>query len=182
LVLQTCQTAGDILDTRPYQALTVLFIILLYATERWCLRGCFLLWRSAGWWDFDLTGGLNRKLLNPRSYVCYEKKMPCYENNFEINIILNIISLRGNNSALPSPKCIGCSDASPNSPLPTNYYSITQFSNPSGPMVYNSGALLPPPTLKFWNDSNLRLCAWLWTPHGTSLIHSSEGTSTAQQS
>jgi hypothetical protein len=41
----------------------------------------------------------------------------------------------------------------------TNYYSIKQYSNPSGPMVYNSGALLPPPTLKFWNDSNLRSCA-----------------------
>jgi hypothetical protein len=56
------------------------------------------------------------------------------------------------------------------------------YSNPSGPMVYNSGALLPPPTLKFWNDYNLRSCAWLWTPHDTSLIHSSEGTSATLQS
>jgi hypothetical protein len=31
--------------------------------------------------------------------------------------------------------------------------------------------LLPPQTLKFWKDSNLRSCASLWTPHGTSLIH-----------
>jgi hypothetical protein len=65
---------------------------------------------------------------------------------------------------------------------PTNYYSIKPYSNPSGPMVYNSGAMLPPPTLKFWNDSNLRSCASLWKPHGTSLFHSSEGTSAALQS
>jgi hypothetical protein len=45
------------------------------------------------------------------------------------------------------------------SPPPTNYYSIKPYSNPSGLMVYNSGALLPPPTLKFWNDSNLKSCA-----------------------
>jgi hypothetical protein len=50
--------------------------------------------------------------------------------------------------------------------------ALDSKSNPSGPMVYNYGALLPPPTLKFWNDSNLRSCAWLRTPHGTSLIHS----------
>jgi hypothetical protein len=62
----------------------------------------------------------------------------------------------------------------------TNYYSIKPYSNYT--MVYNSGALLPPPTLKFWNDSNLRSCVWLWTPYGTSLIHSSEGTSAAIQS
>jgi hypothetical protein len=48
----------------------------------------------------------------------------------------------------------------PQSTIPTfNYYSIKQFSNPSGPTVYNSGALLPPPTLKSWKDSNLRPCA-----------------------
>jgi hypothetical protein len=52
------------------------------------------------------------------------------------------IFTKRNNSALPSPKCIGCSDASPNSPSPTNYSSIKQYSNPSGPTVYNSGALL----------------------------------------
>jgi hypothetical protein len=79
-------------------------------------------------------------------------------------------------------KCIGCSDVSPNSPPPTNYSSIKQNSNPSGPMVYNSGALLPPPTLKSWKYSNLRSCALLCTPPGTSLIHSSEGTSAALQS
>jgi hypothetical protein len=79
-------------------------------------------------------------------------------------------------------KSIGCSDVSPNSPPPTNYYSIKPCSNPSGPMVYNSRALLQPPILKFWNDSNLRSCAWLWTHPGTSLIHSSEGTSAALQS
>jgi hypothetical protein len=67
---------------------------------------------------------------------------------------------RGNNSVLPPQKCICCSDESPNSPPPTNYYSIKPYSNPSGPVVYNSGALLPPPTLKFWNDSNLRSCAY----------------------
>jgi hypothetical protein len=61
-------------------------------------------------------------------------------------------------------------------------YSTKPYSNPSGPMAYNSGALLPPPTLKFWNDSTLRSCASLWTSHGTSLIHSSEGTSAALQS
>jgi hypothetical protein len=33
-----------------------------------------------------------------------------------------------------------------NLPPPTNYYSIKPYSNPSGPMIYNSGALLPPPT------------------------------------
>jgi hypothetical protein len=71
---------------------------------------------------------------------------------------------------------------SPNSPPPTNYSSIKQYSNLSGPMVYNSGALLPPPTLKSWNDSNLRSCTWLWTPPGTSLIHSSKGASAALQS
>jgi hypothetical protein len=64
----------------------------------------------------------------------------------------------------------------------TEDYSIKPYSNSSGPTVYNSGALLLPPTLKFWNDSNLRSCAWLWTPHGTSQIHSSEGTSAALQS
>jgi hypothetical protein len=79
-------------------------------------------------------------------------------------------------------KQLGCSDESPNSPPPTNYYSIKPYSNPYGPTVYKSEALLPPPTLKFWNDSNLRSCAWLWTSHGTSLIHSSEGTSAALQS
>jgi hypothetical protein len=41
----------------------------------------------------------------------------------------------------------------------TNYYAIKPYSNSSGPMVYNSGALLPPPTLKLWNDSNLRSSA-----------------------
>jgi hypothetical protein len=30
-------------------------------------------------------------------------------------------------------------------------------------MVYNSGVLFPPPTLKFWNDSNLSSYVWLWT-------------------
>jgi hypothetical protein len=70
---------------------------------------------------------------------------------------------------------------SPNSPPTTNYCSIKPYSNPSGPTVYNSGALISSPTLKFWNDSNLRSCASLWTPHGTSLIHSSEGTSAALQ-
>jgi hypothetical protein len=55
------------------------------------------------------------------------------------------------------------------------------YSNPNRPMVYKYGALLPTPTLKFWNDSNLRSCASLWTSHGTSLIHSSEGTSAALQ-
>jgi hypothetical protein len=34
------------------------------------------------------------------------------------------IFTRGNNSALSSPKCIGCSDASPNSPPPTSCSSI----------------------------------------------------------
>jgi hypothetical protein len=63
-----------------------------------------------------------------------------------------------------------------------SYYSIKPYSDPSGTTVYNSGALLPPPTMKFWNDSNLRSCTSLWTPHGTSLIHSSEGTSAALQS
>jgi hypothetical protein len=53
------------------------------------------------------------------------------------------------------------------------------YSNPSGPMVYNSEALLLPQTLKFWHDSNIMSCVWLWTHHGTSLIHSSEGTSAA---
>jgi hypothetical protein len=95
---------------------------------------------------------------------------------------INTFSPRGNNSALPSPKCIGCSDESPNSPPPTNYYSIKPYSNPSGPKIYNSGALLLPPTLKFWNDSNLRSCTSLWAPYGTSLIHSFEGTSAALQS
>jgi hypothetical protein len=47
----------------------------------------------------------------------------------------NTFSPRGNNSALPSPKCIGCSDISPNSPPPTNYSSTKQYSNPSGPTV-----------------------------------------------
>jgi hypothetical protein len=90
--------------------------------------------------------------------------------------------LTAKNSALSSQKCIGISDVSPNSPPPTNYYFIKQYWNPSGPMVYNSGALLPTPTLKFWNDCNLRSCAWLWTSLGMSLIHSSEGTSAALQS
>jgi hypothetical protein len=31
--------------------------------------------------------------------------------------------------------------------------------NPSAPMVYNSAALLPPPTSKSWKDSNPRPCA-----------------------
>jgi hypothetical protein len=52
-------------------------------------------------------------------------------------------------SALFSKQCICCSDESPNSPPQTNYYSIKPYSNPSGPTVYNSGALLQPPTLKF---------------------------------
>jgi hypothetical protein len=34
----------------------------------------------------------------------------------------------------------------------------------------------------FWNDSNVRSCTSLWTPHGKSLIHSSEETSAALQS
>jgi hypothetical protein len=95
---------------------------------------------------------------------------------------INTFSPRENNSALPSEICIGSSDESPNSRPPTNYYSIKPYSNPSGPTVYSSRALFPPPTLKFWNDSNLRSCALLWTPHGTFLIHSSEGISTALQS
>jgi hypothetical protein len=49
-------------------------------------------------------------------------------------------------------------------------------------MAYNSGTLLLPPTLKPWKNSTLRSCAWLWTPPGMSLIHSSEGTSIDQQS
>jgi hypothetical protein len=44
----------------------------------------------------------------------------------------------------------------PYNDIPTNYFSIKPYSNPSGPTVYNSGALHPPPTLKFWKDFNLR--------------------------
>jgi hypothetical protein len=95
---------------------------------------------------------------------------------------INTFSPRGNNSALPSQKFIGCSDEGPNSPPPTNYYPIKTISNPSGSTVYNCGELLPPQTLKFWKDSNLRSCASLWTPHDTSLIHSSERTSADLQS
>jgi hypothetical protein len=99
-----------------------------------------------------------------------------------ISCVVNTFSPRGNNSALPSQKCIGCLDESPNSPPPTNFYYIKPYSNPSRPTVYNSAALLPPPTLKFCYDSNLRSCAWLWTPYGMSLIHWSEGTSASLQS
>jgi hypothetical protein len=39
-------------------------------------------------------------------------------------------SPRGNNSALSSQKCIGCSDERPNSPPPTNFYSIKPYLKP----------------------------------------------------
>jgi hypothetical protein len=61
--------------------------------------------------------------------------------NHRSPIFLRVVSI-------PSPKCIGCSDDSQNFPLPTNFSFIKQFSNPSGPKAYNSGARLPPPTLK----------------------------------
>jgi hypothetical protein len=58
----------------------------------------------------------------------------------------NTFLQNGNNLESPSPKCIGYSDESQNSPQATNFSYIKQYSNQSGLTEYNSGVQLPLPT------------------------------------
>jgi hypothetical protein len=58
----------------------------------------------------------------------------------------NIFSQNGNNWESPSPKCIGYSDESQNSPQATNFSYIKQYSNQFELTEYNSGVRLPLPT------------------------------------
>jgi hypothetical protein len=60
----------------------------------------------------------------------------------------NTFSQNRNNKESPSPKCIGYSDASQNSPKATNFLCIKQL-NLSELTEYNSGVWLPLPTYKF---------------------------------
>jgi cob(I)alamin adenosyltransferase len=58
----------------------------------------------------------------------------------------NTFSQNGNNKESPSPKCVGCLDASQNSLQATNFSYIKQYSNQYGLKECNSEILLPLPT------------------------------------